>query len=109
MEEGGGAEGVSNSMRALVRQSTPMMKCGHSANAVDGNQNPCCVICFGHPNSWDKEIDDNPPDFTGRVAKCAYWRGGCGSTAPSNAGLAFFQAGNGVNPDEYYCGCHGWD
>ena len=60
------------------------MKCGHAAMAIDGDNNPCCVICHGSPGA--NIIDDSPPDLTGRLAKC-----GCGNTRESSIGLAFFE------------------
>lgn len=96
-------------MQATVNAITPMMLCGHSANATDASGNPCCVICFGDTDGKDKQVDPSPPSLEGRTARCAYWRGGCRSTFASSSELAFFQAGTGENPDEYYCGCHGWD
>ena len=43
----------------------PMMKCGHAANAVDKDGNPCCAICAGFtPNAFI--VDDSAPDLTGR-------------------------------------------
>src|SRR4051812_23201449 len=50
--------------------STPMMKCGHAANAKNGNGEPSCVICFGiHPGA--DVVDESPPSLVGRKAKCA--------------------------------------
>lgn len=116
--------------------SNPMMKCGHAANAVDSNGNPCCVICASIAES-SMVVDDSPPDLTGRTAKCWY----CKTEKPSNANLPFFEyCGEGttraksckhcgiIHPgvkswskcnnyvprgdtgvDAYYCGCRGWD
>lgn len=85
-----------------------MMKCGHSANAVQPNNGnkPVCVICFGNPKAL--EIDDNPPDLSSRMAKCDYR---CGNTRPSSEfqKLAFFSHRPDREFDSYYCGCMGWD
>lgn len=62
---------------------TTIMKCGHTAMAIDGEGRPYCVICHGDPRS---EIVDTPPDLTGRLAKC-----GCGNTRESSIELAFFE------------------
>ena len=62
----------------------PLMKCGHTAMAINGKTNkPCCVICHGDPRS---EITDDLPDLTGRLAKC-----GCGNTRESSIKLPFFE------------------
>ncbi|KKN22342.1 hypothetical protein LCGC14_0916080 [marine sediment metagenome] len=61
----------------------PMMKCGHTAMAINGKKEPCCVICHGDPRS---EIIDDLPELTGRLAKC-----GCGNTRESSIELAFFE------------------
>lgn len=82
-----------------------MMRCGHAANATnDGFR--VCVICYGIKPGAD-EIDNTPPDLTGRMAKCD-----CGRTVPSSIDLPFFQYGSwsGKAPyDRFYCGHAGWD
>lgn len=88
---------------------TPMMKCGHSANAVNSKGDPSCIICLGiHPGA--EEIDENAPSLVSRKATCSY----CGKAVPSNSNLAFFEyRGQGTrhesSTDSYYCGCRGWD
>lgn len=62
----------------------PLMKCGHTAMAVDQEGNPCCVICHGDPHS--EEIEEKLPNLDGRLAKC-----GCGNTRESSIDLAFFE------------------
>ena len=44
-------------------------------------------------------------DLTGRYAKCSY----CGRIHKSDDNLAFFRHHKGLEHDEYYCGCRGWD
>lgn len=103
----------------------PMMKCGHSANAINGHGNPSCVICVGiHPGA--EIIDDNPSDLTGRKARCTYFgkvpkgrnhegptgcvRGKpCMCEKPSSSELAFFSYQADKPFDSFYCGCFGWD
>lgn len=63
-----------------------MMKCGHAANAIDEKGNPCCVICISI-NKEAEQIEDNPPDLKGRLAKC----GCCKNKEKSSFGLAFFE------------------
>jgi hypothetical protein len=96
----------------MQRKDRPMMTCGHVANSKSrqSESNPegyACVICSCF------EIAKETPDFTGRVAHCAY---GCGSEQPSDPQkLAFFEHGHGwgenkkFDHDTYYCGCRGWD
>jgi hypothetical protein len=107
---------------------TPMMKCGHAANAHDQDGNPCCVICIGFPGA--KEIDTSR-DLSGRKARCAYYGKGSadgryratnesnyGDRAPgaicqceelSSSSLPFFEHRPDADFDKFYCGCHGWD
>ena len=84
-------------------ESQPMMRCGHAANAVKDGL-PVCVICYGIVAGAD-EIDTNPPDLTGRVARCT----SCGRTAPSSTALAFFEHRPTSDLDSFYDGCRGWD
>lgn len=82
----------------------PIMKCGHAANAVDKNGNPCCAICVGFtPNAFI--VDDRTPDLTGRKAKCFY----CGKERESSIELPFFEYKPDKEYDKFYCGCGGWD
>lgn len=93
----------------------PMMKCGHRANAIQSDPvGPCCAICMC------TEIDENPPNLKGRIARCSYFgkratgRNGhgqiCKSEAPSDSpNLAFFAHRPERQFDEFYCGCWGWD
>lgn len=91
-----------------------MMKCGHAANATHEGK-PVCVICFmvGPFPEYAKEIDDTPPDLTGRMATCSYEtradRQPCTSREPSSTRLAFFSYRPDKPTDEFYCGCWGWD
>lgn len=97
----------------------PMLRCGHSANAVDEKGNPSCAICC------TKEIDKNPPDLSARKARCTYFgsvpkgrnhesnydckRGqACLCERPSDTNLPFFHY-TSKDFDEFYCGCWGWD
>lgn len=64
---------------------TPMMKCGHAANAVSAKTNkPVCVICLGSPEA---EEVAGEIDLTGRFAQCS----SCKNTEPSRTDLAFFE------------------
>lgn len=85
---------------------TRMMKCGHTSNAVNGRGDPVCIICLGIVSGAD-EVDENPPDFAGRVASCSY----CRREQPSSnfRKLAFFEYRPSYKTDSYYCGCRGWD
>ena len=82
----------------------PLMKCGHAANAVDKNGNPCCAICAGFtPNAFI--VDDSAPDLTGRKARCMF----CGAERDSSPELPFFEHKHDKEYDIFYCGCWGWD
>jgi hypothetical protein len=108
------------------------MKCGHAANSIYYHHPklgdiPACVIC-DPPESIT--IDDNPPDLTGRKARCYYYgqrigrRGDCdyprgaepvGGVCMCEADsdpekLPFFEHHPNKPFDEFYCGCaYGWD
>jgi len=105
---------------------TPLMKCGHSANAVTSDGKPCCAICFGISGGLNLIVDDNPPDLSKRKARCSYYgtrptgrnhssNYGChrGETCmceqPSKTNLPFFEHKPDKDYDEFYCGCWGWD
>lgn len=82
----------------------PMMKCGHAANAVDKDGNPCCAICAGYtPDAFI--VEDKEIDLTGRKARCL----DCGSLKDSSPDLPFFEYRPDRKFDGYYCGCKGWD
>lgn len=106
--------------------TNPMLKCGHSANATDGNGKPCCAICAPNPSAYQIV----GIDLTGRKARCSYYnkpyttgnRGGnecdtcskqpdhrCHCERPSSTELAFFASHPDKEFDEFYCGCSGWD
>lgn len=102
---------------------TPMMKCGHAANATS-NGKPSCVICHGISDGKNLIIDDTPPDLAGRTARCSFygstpsgWNHGgpcergarCLCEVPSSPALAFFESRPCADHDRYYCGCWGWD
>lgn len=107
-------------------KTTPMMKCGHAANAVDKDGNPCCVICFMATGDASTQIAEQPK-LDGRTARCTYYGKGvgrhderpsseraksphaCKSEAPSSTSLAFFEHKPSEPFDRYYCGCFGWD
>jgi len=80
------------------------MACGHVANAKLDNGDPCCIICYGiHPGAGQVV---EPPDLTGREAKCYY----CGKIVSSmNGRIQFFNHLPEKDYDEFYCGCKGWD
>jgi hypothetical protein len=82
----------------------PMMKCGHSANGVSSDGQPCCVICIGiDPGA--EVVDDKPPDLSERRAKCS----SCPRTEASSPDLAFFEHRPDQPMDSFYDGCRGWD
>lgn len=87
--------------------NTPMMKCGHAANAVNSATGALsCIICVGL--TPDAEQISAMPNLSGRTAYCAYVKT-CDATAPSSTDLAFFEYLPTESHDLYYCGCHGWD
>jgi len=85
--------------------SNPLMKCGHTANAVRTNTNePVCVICIGIVPGAD-EVAESLPDLSNRKARCVYGD----REVDSSFELAFFEHRPDAIADEYYCGCKGWD
>ena len=78
-----------------------MMKCGHAANATNGDGKPSCAICIGLRAGAD-EVDTAPPDLSGRQAKCS-----CGRIEQSDAKrLAFFEyCGLGSRAATEICKC----
>ena len=85
--------------------NTPMMKCGHAANAMvkthDGEK-PCCAICTG-PEAFI--VDDAPPSLDGRKSKCAQ----CGKIVDSRTDLPFFEyRGPGSDRATKQCKCCGY-
>jgi hypothetical protein len=90
-----------------------LMKCGHSTTGKrQSDGTPVCVICWPKPES--AQVEDSPPDLTGRMADCSYPDGKYGShaggrQAPSSTSLPFFQHRPDQPTDLYYCGCWGWD
>jgi hypothetical protein len=108
---------------------SPMMDCGHAANAVwrspDGDKPVCAICSFAEDGRGQTVIDD--PDLSGRTARCTGYgrppghRGSCPML--DNAGicrcehpsddrerLAFFEHHPDKDHDEFYCGCIcGWD
>ena len=109
---------------------TPMMKCGHAANATDNFGKPVCVICYGIREGAD-EVDKNYRVPIDRRARCSYYGKRIGSGRAydccecskcqkqenkicyceinSSTDLPFFCQHSDKDFDEYYCGCHGWD
>jgi hypothetical protein len=88
---------------------TPMMKCGHAANATQsykGGTRPACAICAGHP---DAHTIADTPDLSGRRARCAYFGTKCKSEVDSSTEIAFFEYQPDQEYDEFYCGCFGWN
>lgn len=90
----------------------PLMKCGHTAQAVDGKGNHICAICMCD------EIETDIFDLTGRKARCIYFgqafmfggrRVTCHGETDSRYELPFFKNKPDSEHDEYYCGCWGWD
>ncbi len=77
---------------------TPMMACGHAANATSQGK-PCCVICLGDPKS--RQVVDLP-DLTGRLTKCTYGD----KIVESSVNLAFFEyTGPGSRESTNKCKC----
>ena len=83
--------------------SNPLMKCGHTANALTGNGEPVCAICAGVV-AEAYEVDEKE-DLTGRTAQCT----SCNTKRDSSYDLAFFKYQPDKKMDSYYCGCRGWD
>ena len=87
--------------------TSPMMKCGHAANAMldeDGKKCPACAICAGiNPGAY--VVDADAPSLEGRFARCH----GEKSQVPSSTELAFFRHSPDREFDTYYCGHGGWD
>lgn len=116
-----------------------LMKCGHSANALDEKGNFVCAICLG-VGTGATEVASESPNLTGRKARCVC---NCGKEEDSSVDLAFFEyCGEGspnaklckhchvvekahgvegttacdnyepigdIGYDKFYCGCRGWD
>ena len=83
--------------------NNPLMKCGHTAQAVIyGTETPVCAIC------GCTDIEDAIPDLTGRKAHCSEHRG-TGGITDSSFNLAFFKHCPDKDFDEFYCGCWGWN
>jgi len=120
------------------QEATPMMKCGHAANATH-NGGPACVICAPAPAAY--EVNEAPPSLVGRKSQCGYRPHGH-SVKDSTPDLPFFEyrgegsreatlickcgyhktahdkgmarckqfTPKGAQPfDKHYCGCMGWD
>lgn len=84
-----------------MTSTTPMMGCGHAANATKDDQ-PICVICWPSNGSETVVAD---LDLSNRQAACH----SCKKLAPSSTDLPFFGHQPGKASDGYYCGCRGWD
>jgi len=70
----------------MTTTSSPMMGCGHAANATSNGEPSCCICAGIHPGATTVI---EMPDLTGRMARCT-----CGNEEPSNpARLAFFESG----------------
>lgn len=99
--------------------TTPMMECGHAANATH-NGAPACVICAGISGGANLRVATVAPDLTGRRARCGYRVQGKSlkpepagahdpDGVPSSADLWFFEYRPNEPFDSFYCGCHGTD
>jgi len=113
--------------KEIAMSNKPMMKCGHAANATNGEGKPSCVICIGLTN--DAKTADElfcVEDLVGRKARCSYYgstpRGRnhesnygckygeeCLCEVPSDTSLPFFSWTPMNDFDDFYCGCWGWD
>ena len=89
-----------------------MMTCGHTANAVNEDKKPVCVMCMCY------DVKNDKPSLEGRKARCVYSHdnhysrnGGAVIPQPvdSRWDLPFFKYNENYKEDEYYCGCFGWD
>jgi len=80
----------------------PMMKCGHRANATNGQGKDCCVICAP---SKESSIVVDEPDLSKRKCICPQ----CKTIVPSNKAIAFFEYKPDKEMDTHYDGCRGWD
>jgi len=104
----------------MAAMSSTYMACGHSAQAIDGNGDPVCVVCFGKPEA--RQVAE-APDLSTRKARCSYDKGN-GEHRPgmpnrgyraepqpveSRTSLPFFKHHPDKPEDSYYCGCWGWD
>ena len=88
----------------------PLMECGHTANACDGEGLPVCVICFGIVDGAKTVVER--PSLDGRTMICSYRHGRGGKVhepTPSKWGAAFFEYRPDDEHDRFYCGCWGWD
>jgi hypothetical protein len=83
--------------------NTPMMKCGHAANAHRADGTQCCAICIGLDAG--ATIIMETPILEGRMAKCD----SCKNEEPSDTSLAFFEYRPNEAYDKYYCGCEGYE
>src|SRR5437016_4205034 len=95
-----------NKLKTIIDDPTPMMECGHAANAItkkDGKDIPCCAICIEMRPSATKVVPT--PDLTGRQAKCPY----CNTLVASSVELPFFEYRKTKQFDSYYDGCRGWN
>ncbi len=81
-----------------------LMQCGHSANAVDENNKPCCAICAGIHSLAAKTVVKIPKGLKKRSAICVY----CGHMSRSSTNLPFFEYRPSKEKDSFYCGCRGF-
>lgn len=88
--------------------TTPLMQCGHTANARTADGRSICAICIGI-NPGAESIETSPPSLEGRRARCGYYGHKCRSECDSALSLAFFEHHAGSKFDSYYCGCYGWN
>lgn len=81
----------------MAGPDTPMMTCGHAANAVrvlNGVSRPACAIC------GTDSVLNVAPDLAGRIARCS----SCGREAPSDKDkLAFFEYTGAGSRDTERC------
>lgn len=86
-------------------EETPMMECGHAANAALPNGDPACAICMGMDPKATQVMKDKP-DLSGREAECLSCHKNVVKSSPD---LPFFEHRPDKETDGYYCGCMGWD
>jgi hypothetical protein len=92
-------------------KTMPTMQCGHQGLGTFEGE-PVCLVCFPKPESM--KLNADPPDVTGRRARCCYYGSRakgrkCTGEEDSHYGLPFFHHRPGEEFDSYYCGCWGWD
>lgn len=88
-----------------MKRVATLMQCGHTAQGIDSNGDPVCVICAGiNPHAHIPVHNEDLPNISDRKAKCTL----CKNFEKSDFNLAFFRYMPDKAHDLYYCGCKGW-